>query len=116
MPKTVQRDEGHGAFGQWLARQRKSREWTQAALADKLGYAPGVVQAWERGRILPLRWQVAELVQAFGATGSAAQEWYWRAGYVPPNLWGLVDGSPEGSTIALSIRAARPRPAGGVSA
>lgn len=116
MPKTVQRDEGHAPFGAWLVAQRKAQRWTQAELAARLGYSESVVQRWEQGHILPLRWQVAELVQAFGAKDHDAQAWYWRAGYVPPTLWGLVDGLPEGSTIALAIRAARAGPDRGASA
>jgi transcriptional regulator with XRE-family HTH domain len=112
MPRTVQRDEGRPAFGAWMAAQRKARGWSQADLAERLGYAPGVVQAWERGRLLPLRWQVAELIAAFGARDWDAREWYWRAGYVPPDLWGLIDGLPGPVVVGLSVQRPAQRGAG----
>jgi len=103
MPKTVQRDDGWRPFGQWLRERRLRQRWTQEELATRLGYAKGVVQAWERGQRLPLRSQVAELIAVFKDDGARAQEWWWRAGYVPPDLWPLVDNCPPGSRISLSL-------------
>jgi transcriptional regulator with XRE-family HTH domain len=103
MARTVQRDEGHAPFGQWLRRQRRARGWTLEAFAHRLGYGTALVGAWERGVQLPLREECALIALAFGWQDADAAVVFWRAGYVPPALWPLVDSLRDDELVALRV-------------
>jgi predicted ATPase/transcriptional regulator with XRE-family HTH domain len=59
------------SFGQWLRQQRKSRDFTQEELADRIGCAIETIRKIESGRRRPSR-QMAELLAV--ALGASSEE------------------------------------------
>ena len=45
---------------------REERNWTQVALAHRVGVAPSTIYNWERGRFEPRASQLRELASSFG--------------------------------------------------
>ena len=55
-------------IGEFIASQRRSRNLTQAALAEKLGITDRAVSKWERGKGLPDVSIMLDLCEIFGIT------------------------------------------------
>jgi len=55
-------------IGEFIASQRKARNLTQAALAEKLGITDRAVSKWERGKGLPDVSIMLDLCEIFGIT------------------------------------------------
>ncbi|MBQ3593123.1 MAG: helix-turn-helix domain-containing protein [Clostridia bacterium] len=55
-------------IGEFIASQRKKKNLTQAALADKLGITDRAVSKWERGKGLPDVSLMLDLCNVFGIT------------------------------------------------
>lgn len=51
-----------------LTELRKSKKWTQAELAEKIGYSDKSVSKWERGEALPDLKVLAQMAELFGVT------------------------------------------------
>ena len=105
-----------------LAELRKDRGWTQAELAEKLGYSGKSVSKWERGEALPdlkVLYQMSELfdvsLDCF-VTENALAECRKNGKNAPKNELGfrdcsrntmcLIDQSSATSCFAASFRAA----------
>lgn len=57
-----------GEFSEFIASQRRSKNLTQAALAEKLGITDRAVSKWERGKGLPDVSIMLDLCEIFGIT------------------------------------------------
>lgn len=51
-----------------LTELRKSKKWTQAELAEKIGYSDKSISKWERGEALPDLKVLAQMAELFGVT------------------------------------------------
>lgn len=52
-------------FGPFLTEQRKSKQWTQGELAEKLHVSTAAVSKWERGKCLPEVSKLEDIAEAF---------------------------------------------------
>ncbi len=57
-------------IGEFIAEQRKSKGFTQAALAEKLGITDRAVSKWERGKGMPDVSLMLALCEVFGITAN----------------------------------------------
>ena len=55
-------------IAQNMTELRKSKKWTQAELAEKIGYSDKSVSKWERGEALPDAKVLVQMAELFGVT------------------------------------------------
>ena len=87
------------AFGEWLARQRAARRWTQAELEERAGVAD-CVSRYERGVRKPTDHNLSRLEGALGAKYTGNSDDYLRCGLLIAALKRITDLGGESAKIA----------------
>ncbi len=78
--KNKRADDSNDTIGKRIASARKSKNWTQSDLADRLGVTFQAVSLWERDEAAPETFNLIELAKVLGTSVSSLVE--DRGGYV----------------------------------
>jgi transcriptional regulator with XRE-family HTH domain len=84
-------------FGDWLAGQLLSREWSKAEFARRLGVSNGDVSRWVRGVRIPRPDTVDKIADVLGVDVDLALT---MAGHRPP-VFRIEPGTPEARLLPL---------------
>jgi transcriptional regulator with XRE-family HTH domain len=91
----MQHPQALGVFPAHLKRLRLERKLTQRELAEKAHMTDSAVTKYEVAVRIPTPDQLRKLADALGLRGPARGVFFLSAGYAPPGVAVMVDGSIE---------------------
>ena len=90
------------AFSLWLRHRRRQKDWTQADLAQSIGYSLSAVRKLETGDLLPSEEMAQRLGDHFGVTLEQRADFFRFVRGLPSAFYFDNDGSPHPTQPALA--------------